>query len=301
MLSGCEKDDGPAGSVEISIPGMDGNYGINKVPAIEYCGETDIKGLYATRFHCVMHSLDKPDPFNVWIVSIVMFHASPSLTPGTYTFPSTGEGTATGKINTYYSEGLGNAVSGSVSIAVSGESYTVTLNNVSANIDNETKPVSFVYKGMTEYWDWDEGDETRNPDFPGASTIRETSGGTVFPHMRMDAQYQGVSDGGEYIYSVDLTSPEIDGVVLKAEIWLRSQVRNIQGVYNNGNPYGIITLSEGANKRSQSIHHGRVAIVESDGIYSIALYDLTTRSNEAGEGSIVLNGSYMGICSSFRE
>jgi hypothetical protein len=304
ILSGCKKDDEPTCSVEVNIPGMVvGNY--NKfIVQMQYFGETGIKGLYATRFHIYMKSSDDV----LLVIDIDAFHDSKSFAPGTYKFPSTGVGTATGRI-THESSGnyifSGEVVSGQVSIAVSRENYTVTFNNVSMKTDDGTKPVSFVYKGPAEYWG-SSGRETLNPDYPGSSNIRETVSGTTFPHMRMDAFYIGFDQHySSHSYYVYLTSLETGGVSSKVFINIFSDTRDMKGLYfatiagmDSGRFIGNIMLEGNGEKLSKPTAGGQVTIAESNGVYTITLYNVTDRGYGYKE-SMNFHGTYTGICSFF--
>ena len=307
MLLGCKKDDGPSGSVEISIPGMDGNYNKPSVQ-MQYYGETGISGVYATRFNIVVNSSDNPD--DILVMRIDVFHYSKSFKPGSYTFPSTGEGTAAGSFFTSRSSGSdfsGTAVSGQVSIAVSGESYTVTFNDVSMKmVGDGTNTVSFVYNGKVEYVDVSGRGETINPEYPGSSTIKETFSDATFPYMRIDARYIDYSQHGVSIpsYSVALTSMENGGVVLRVNLQTFSNTRDMKGLYfatildgagTIDRFIGHIILEGNGERRSKPIAGGHIFIAESNGVYTVTLYDVT----DGGYGykeSVKVHGAYTGIC-----
>ena len=311
MLVGCEKDDGLSGTVEISIPGMGGNYNKPSVQMQNY-GETGIRGVYATRFNIVVESSN--DPADKLVIRIDVFHDSKSFAPGTYTFPSTGKGTATGSFFTSGSSGSdfsGTAVSGQVSIAVSGESYTITFNNVSMKLDDGTKIVSFVYKGTVKYVNFS---ETINPEYPGSSTIKETVSGATFPYMKMTANYLGFWQSfSSHGYSVYLTSMETNGFRLIVHIEFASATRDMKGLYLAptrffyggiyhagpvGEFCGKITLEHRGESLTKPIERGQVTIAESNGVYTITFFNVTD-GGYGYEESMKVHGAYTGICSTF--
>ncbi len=304
LFTGCEKDE-TTGSTQIVLPGLNGEYDDARVTMTDY-GESDVKGLYVTHLYFEMFST-KNSKMHLNI-SLLTFHNSKAFTPGTYTFPSTGTGTATCQImestNGSIGSGIGGsgrAISGKVTIAVSGSNYTITFDNTVVHFfEGDMEPLSFVYKGTVE--DLGEfsgvGDAT-NPEYPGRSTIEETVSGTKFPYMDMRIQYAGVFDN-IHRNTVSLIT-EVNGIYCEINLDLYSDTRDVSGTYIDiqstgglvaGTFTGGVSMRTADSAQNVGFENGKVTVAESGGIYTITLEDVT-----GVNGEMILNGTYTGICS----
>ncbi len=313
-FTSCEKGDNTTGSTQIEIPGLGGEYDEARLVKTYY-GETDVKGLYATHFYFEMTSSENSS--RGLNITVYMFHNSPSFTAGTYTFPSTGSGTAMGQVYEYThgasDSGLdGYAISGSVAVAISGDQYTVTFHNVAMRMgwdSDRVESMSFVYKGTVEdngTFDGEGG--TPNPEYAGRSTIEETIGGTTFPYVDMGMSYSGVFEGAHF------TSMNLRALVGQTPWDISFQLfgdsRDVTGTYVDmataggmkpGTFGGGVQVGYGNSARIVGLGSGgNVTIAESNGIYTVTLEDIVGFGQDGGEEpAITFDGTYTGIRSYF--
>jgi hypothetical protein len=304
-LTSCTPDES-SGTSEITIPGVEGNWTETFLSEI-HNGESYIKGLYSTTFKFYIYD----GQGGSMQIDFTAFHNSASFAPGTYTFPSTGSGTALGKLAIFTggpgpADLSGDAVSGSVNVAVSGKTYTVTFNNVSmfaykiddngTVVDSATRQISFKYTGRAEHTDGSSWGNKPSPQY-GKSTIEERTTGSKADYMQLvvtKISDPGISPGHMIqLSSLDFFNTRsllVSALLNSGEGTLKSGTYTF-GESGEGTFSGWLTVDDlGAD-----ISSGEITIAESGGSYTITLTGVAGDVHNSDDvPSLQFNGTYTG-------
>lgn len=286
LSAGCELlggDSGGKGRSTIEIPDVPGAGTFNEAwLRMQSCGESTIEGIYATNFQFNIYSSETSDLHMG--ISVLAFHRSEAFATGTYTFPSTDTGTATGSVNISTSdESLldktfnGYIVGGSVTISNSGKDYSVTFNNVVVlSDDGSQKNVSFSYKGMAEKEDVSSWMGGRGPEYGVSSTVEDAIGGEKFPRLGLRRRYHGATASGMHDHNLILT-PDINDWGSGIDLHLYTLGRELTtGTYtaNIGEVGSVEGRVMDADFGGEIIDGSVTLAVEANGMYRITMNDL---------------------------
>lgn len=313
VMTACDKDNSttPTGSSTVTIGGGDGSETYDKcLVQIAEAGQTPIEGLYATWFDI---RFEKSTNSNAGIsMMTVLFHSSPTLAAGRYTFPSTGTGTAYGRMG---ANGFGGyIVSGTLDIAISGKTYTVTLTDAMYD-DVSGKPgtFGFRYSGGAHPTDNHSYEEAPLPEYGGKSTLVEAVSGLAIPNVNFTIHNMHEGPKGGYFNMLQLKAA-VDGTNVTMEFCLYSAEPTMAGIYTAahsstddmfqiGRFDGYMKCDKDGDSLFRQFHSGTLALSWSAaGLYTITLSDITGWSDwpEPGQGErLELAGTVTAYCNEF--
>lgn len=296
-FAGCEKDP-VTGSTRIEFPGLPGSYD-KAYMNMTFFGESTIKGLYVTHFFLDAYPSNKSG--SILNVSFLAFHDGATFPAGTYTFPSTGAGTASGFVAVGNSGIGGTLAGGSVTISNSGGRYTMAFNDTRLikyddDGDYTVNDISFTYTGTVALDDASENTSgTIAPDY-GKSTIKNTISGETYPVLAFGSSYGGVQEGGYHVNSVNFYSDPLstaefygglnfytDGSELTSGTYVGGPYDPERGA---GYFYGDITENR--------IVDGEVVVdIAASGLYTVTFKDVRVE-DEGGKIVAAYSGVWMG-------